>query len=81
MDYYIAIQTLYSYNETNPDNPNYLNNEGLAYRYARKIYDYLEEEFKHTNLKTDPLLPTNKDELYNFYEAAALRFYNHLINT
>ncbi|HRQ98487.1 MAG TPA: hypothetical protein P5334_00705 [Candidatus Syntrophosphaera sp.] len=81
VDYYIAIQTLYSYNETNPDNPNYLNNEGLAYRYARKIYDYLEEEFKHTNLKTDPLLPTNKDELYNFYEAAALRFYNHLINT
>ena len=81
VDYYIAIQTLYSYNETNPDSPDYLNNEGLAYRYARKIYDYLEEEFKHSNLKTEPLLPTNQDELYSFYEAAALRFYNHLINT
>jgi tetratricopeptide (TPR) repeat protein len=80
-DYYIAIQKINDYNETNPDNPDFLNNEGLSYKYSRKIYDYLAEEFKHSQYTTEPPLPTDQEELYNFYEAASLRFYNLLINS
>lgn len=80
-DYYLAIQKIKDYNETNPDNLDFLNNEGLVYKYSRKIYDYLAEEFKHSQYTAESPLPTNQEELYNFYEAAALRFYNYLINT
>jgi hypothetical protein len=77
--YMDAINAIHRFNDANPGNNDYFNNEGLAYTYARKIHSVLSEKFKDPGYKAGLGLPANPDDLYTFYRDASLRFYGVLL--
>lgn len=80
LDKFAAYQSLRQYNDAYPPqvNPDYLNNEGLAYKYAKDIFQDLEIRYSTAGFVPEPGLPSNQKDLYGFFRDASLRFNNVL---
>jgi hypothetical protein len=77
-DYSVAIQKLREYNDKYPGNPDYFNNEGLAYKFTQSLFDQLNESYGQPGFSATVELPANRDSLFALYSRSALRFYNVL---
>lgn len=77
-DYLAAIKGLNSYNDKYPDNPDYFNYEGLAYKYAQTAYAMMSDSLAQAAYTPAPGLPSDNEALYTFFRDASLRFYNVL---
>ncbi|MBW6513567.1 MAG: tetratricopeptide repeat protein [Candidatus Syntrophosphaera sp.] len=78
VDYMRAVNRLKAFNDANPDNPDFFNDEGLAYKYTQNIFEIMTPAFADPGYAPGPGLPADRDELYEFYRDGSLRFYNVL---
>lgn len=74
-EYLRAIRQLQAYNLKYPEHEEFLNHEEQIYTYSKKIYTRLDTLSVLTDQDPDSGLPSNPQELYEFYRDAALRLY------
>lgn len=72
-DWYDAYAILTTFNDTNPSQASF-QNEGLAFRFAQSLLDDQAPKYADTGYRPMAGIPQNADDLYGFYEGAALRF-------
>lgn len=77
--YYTANQRLIAFNTDYPEpgTPDYLKNEGLAYKYAFNIYNNMTGKFG-ANYSPEQGLPQNQEELDIFFTNSVERYYGIL---
>ncbi|MEF3694214.1 MAG: hypothetical protein V3576_02595, partial [Candidatus Cloacimonadota bacterium] len=72
-DWYDAYAILTTFNDTNPAQARF-QYEGLAFRFAQNLLDDQAPRFAEAGYSPMAGIPQNADDLYGFYEGAALRF-------
>ncbi|HOH46721.1 MAG TPA: hypothetical protein PLX59_02695, partial [Candidatus Cloacimonadota bacterium] len=72
-DWYDAYAILTTYNDTNPSQASF-QYEGLAFRFAQSLLDDQAPRYAESGYSPMAGIPQNADDLYGFYEGAALRF-------
>lgn len=77
-DYMRAIHSLWDFNNRNPGNPDFFNNEGLAYKYVQEVYENLNANLANSEDQTASDLPGNQSKLYTLFRDGTLRFYDVL---
>jgi hypothetical protein len=77
LDYSKAASSLTQYDDVNPTNQDFMNNEGLAYRYAVKVYEY----YQDPGFNPGAGLPADKQAAYLYFQKASLRYYKVLLDT
>lgn len=78
VDYLRAIQSLWNYDDAYPANPDFFNNEGLAYKYLQDVYQDLNAANPQPGNEPFNGLFASQEELYIFYRDGTLRFYDVL---